>query len=82
MPGNPRALMLGPDPDASVICEVDLKYFERARREALGEHAQPELPRGAHALPLEIRLPVIQKFSFVLFNPCRNRIQRQTLLRS
>ncbi len=45
MPGNPRALMLGPDPDASVICEVDLKYFERARREALGGHDQSELPR-------------------------------------
>ena len=50
-----------PETDANVTCEVNLEYLERARREALGEHDLPELPRAAHALPLGIKLPVINE---------------------
>ena len=32
------------DPVSGFTYEVDLEYLEHARREAIGEHAQPELP--------------------------------------
>ena len=41
---RPRARCRMPEADANVTYEVDPEYLERVRREAIGEHDQPELP--------------------------------------